>query len=84
MIIEVTQEDIELGGANCCMTCPVARAAGRVLGPCAVSATAIRVFETAKTYPLPMKVVAWIDKLDNRDFWETPWVPKPFTFEVEE
>lgn len=84
MNIEVTQEDIDLGAVCCCMTCPVARAAGRVLGHCAVSATAIRVFDTGKTYPLPVKVVAWIDKLDRREFLEVAWEPKPFTFEVAE
>lgn len=83
-LIEVTQEDIDLGLANCCMSCPVARAAGRVFGHCAVSAVAIRVFETGKTYRLPPAVVLWIDNLDRKDFFETPWVAKPIRFEVSE
>lgn len=84
LVINVTQEDIDLGSANCCMLCPVARASGRVLGHCAVSATAIRVFQTGKSYRLPAAVVSWIERLDERDFFDSGWEPKPFTFEVEE
>lgn len=64
--IQVTQEDIDEGVAEQCLSCPVARAIKRALGyPVGVSSVIFEPSTDRKICELPEGVVRWIMRFDE-------------------
>jgi hypothetical protein len=79
MRIDVTREDIEVGEAGGCLTCPVALALNRATGlEWFVDRDAARIRGDQTWLRLPAEVADWIAEFDAKESWSEF---DPFWFE---